>query len=75
MKNQFIDIGQVELFPDAGAIDMNGLETHIHLLGNLARVEATPQQLKHLEFAIAQGRDGRRLVAGSLDEFFAPAWR
>jgi len=32
MKNQFMDIGQIEFFPDAGAIDMNCLKTHIHLL-------------------------------------------
>ena len=55
LKNQFMDIGQVELFSDAGAIDMNCLKTHIHLLRNLTRAVATPQQLKHLEFAITQG--------------------
>ena len=32
MKCELINIGEVELFPDAGTIGMNGFEPNIHLL-------------------------------------------
>src|ERR1700733_4249724 len=69
MKNQFIDIGEIEFFLDAGAIDMNCLETHIHLFGNLSCAITSSQQLKHLKLAVAQGFNYCRLVARVLNQF------
>src|SRR5271156_5985991 len=51
--HQFVDVGQVELFLDAGGIALDGFEADMQVLGNLPRAVAGAQQLKDLQFPVA----------------------
>ena len=49
---------ELELFPDAMAVGLDGFDPDMELLGDLAGVESATGQLKDLQLAIRQGFDG-----------------
>ena len=68
VTDQAGQVANVQLLHELGPMCLDGLGTDAHAVGNLASVQALPQQLKHLQLAIGKTLNRRcRVLVGVAD--------